>query len=52
MYILKKGISCLMNFSKCDHLLAANLAERLKIMQEVQLTDEEFGEALYLLRTP
>lgn len=48
----KKGISCLMNFSKCDHLLAANLAERLKIMQEVQLTDEEFGEALYLLRTP
>ncbi|GAB5588823.1 Zinc finger SWIM domain-containing protein 7 [Umbelopsis nana] len=36
----------------CEHLLAANIAERLKIIQQVQLTDEEFGEALYLLRTP
>ncbi|KAH8548371.1 hypothetical protein BGW37DRAFT_180929 [Umbelopsis sp. PMI_123] len=36
----------------CEHLLAANLAERLKIIPQVQLTDEEFGEALYLLRTP
>lgn len=39
-------------FLKCEHLLAANIAERLKIIQQVQLTDEEFGEALYLLRTP
>jgi len=38
-------------FFKCEHLLAANIAERLKIMQHVQLTDEEFGEALYLFRT-
>lgn len=37
---------------QCEHLLAANLAERLKIIPQVQLTDEEFGEALYLLRTP
>lgn len=39
-------------FLQCEHLLAANLAERLKIIPQVQLTDEEFGEALYLLRTP
>jgi hypothetical protein len=49
---IKSDTIFLGGFLQCEHLLAANLAERLKIIPQVQLTDEEFGEALYLLRTP